>query len=621
MKVGADYLGNGKCEFRLWSPFLNNIELKIISPEHQILPMEKDKKGYWEKVVEGVFPGTLYLYSLDNKGDRPDPASHYQPQGVHGPSQIIDHTSFHWDDKNWGGIPLSEMIIYELHVGTFTPEGSFKSIIHRLDDLKDIGINAIEIMPVAQFPGDRNWGYDGTYIFAVQNSYGGHDELKRLINECHKKGMAVILDLVYNHLGPEGNYLWDFGPYFTDKYKTPWGMAINFDGPYSNDVRNFFIENAIHWFENYHIDGLRLDAIHGISDLSAKPFLEELSEKIREFSYEKGRKYYLIAESDLNDSKVIRTKEMGGYGFDAQWCDDFHHSLHTILTGENNGYYIDFGSINHLKKSLTEGYVYSGQYSEYRKRNHGNSSKDRPAEQFIVFSQNHDQIGNRMLGERLANLVSFESLKLTAGTVLLSPYIPLLFMGEEYGDESPFLYFVSHSDPNLIEAVRKGRKEEFRAFEWKTEPPDPQSTETFLKSKIKWDKRNEGRHKVLLDLYKNLIKMRRNIPALLNLNKECLDVCGLEDKRVLFMRRWNGESEVYLILNFNNTDVRLTASLNRGVWKKILDTSEKIWDGPGTLLPQKITQGEEITIRGHSLALFTICHPDPELVSGSGSRF
>jgi maltooligosyltrehalose trehalohydrolase len=610
MKIGANYIDRGRCEFVVWAPFLDSVRLKIVYPEHRVLQMEKNSEGYWKKVVEGVFPGNLYFYYLNNQTERPDPASHYQPQGVHGPSQIIDHNSFHWEDEKWRGIALSEMIIYELHVGTYTPEGTFESIINRLTDIKEVGINVIEIMPIAQFPGERNWGYDGTYLFAVQNSYGGCEGLKKLVNECHKMGIAVILDVVYNHLGPEGNYLRDFGPYFTDKYRTPWGMAVNFDGAYSNEVRNFFIENALHWFKNYHIDGLRIDAIHGILDLSATPFLQELADRVREFSSYEGRIYYLIAESDLNDSKVIRPKESGGYGFDAQWCDDFHHSLHTLVTGEKNGYYVDFGRIDDLKKSLKEGFVYSGQYSEYRKRNHGNSSKDRPARQFIVFSQNHDQIGNRLLGERLTTLVSFESLKLVAGAVLLSPYIPLLFMGEEYGEDVPFLYFVSHSDQDLIEAVRKGREEEFKAFEWNIEPPDPQSTETFLKSKIKWDKRNEGKHKVLLDLYKNLIRLRRNIPALSNLDKECLDVCGLEDKRVLFMRRWNGESEVYLILNFNNTDIRLTASLNRGAWGKILDTSEKMWDGPGTFLPEKITQGEEITIRGHSLALFTICHPE-----------
>jgi maltooligosyltrehalose trehalohydrolase len=604
MKIGAHYLGNGKCEFVVWAPLLDQVQLKFVSLHKKNIPMGKDTNGYWKAVVEGVFPGTLYFYTLDGERDRPDPASHFQPEGVHGPSQVIDHNAFDWVDGNWRGISLSEMIMYELHVSTFTGEGTFESVIQRLDDLKDLGINAIEIMPVAQFPGERNWGYDGAYPFAVQNSYGGPDGLKRLVNECHKKGLAIILDVVYNHLGPEGNYLWDFGPYFTDKYKTPWGMAVNFDNAYSNEVRNFFIENALHWFRNYHIDALRLDAIHGISDLSARPFLQELAERVEELSLKEGRKFYLIAESDLNDSRVIRPRELGGYNIDAQWCDDFHHSLHTLLTGENQGYYMDFGKIEHLVKSLREGYVYSGQYSEYRKRSHGNSSKDRPAAQFIVFSQNHDQVGNRMFGERLSRLVSFESLKLTAGAVLLSPYIPLLFMGEEYGEDTPFLYFVSHSDPDLVEAVRKGRKEEFRAFKWGGESSDPQGMETFVRSKIKWGKRYEGKHKILLDFYKCLIKLRRTIPALSNLDKGNLDICGLEDKKVLFMKRWKDGNKIFLVFNFNNVDISLTASLTEGVWKKILDSSDSIWNGPGTFLPEEITHGNEITIRSQSLVLY-----------------
>jgi maltooligosyltrehalose trehalohydrolase len=604
MKIGSNYLGGNKCEFVVWAPFLKNVDVKIVSPDKKVLPLKKDDMGYWKTKAEDVSPGTLYFYCLDGERERPDPASHFQPQGVHGSSQVIDQNAFDWEDSKWKGIPLSEMIMYELHIGTFTKEGTFESIIPRLDDMVNLGINAIEIMPVSQFPGERNWGYDGVYHFAVQNSYGGPEDFKRLINECHKKGIAVILDVVYNHLGPEGNYLWDYGPYFTSKYKTPWGQAINFDDVYSNEVRNFFIENTLHWFKNYHIDALRLDAIHGISDLSAKPFLQELAERVEEFSSQKGKKFYLIAESDLNDSRIIRPRELGGYGIDAQWCDDFHHSLHTLLTGENHGYYRDFGRIEHLIKSIREGFVYSGQYSEYRKRNHGNPSKDIPAIKFIVFSQNHDQVGNRMLGERLSSLVSFESLKLVAGAVLLSPYIPLLFMGEEYGEDAPFLYFVSHSEPELIEGVRKGRKEEFKSFSWKKEPPDPQAVETFLKSKINWEKRGKDDHKVLLSFYKNLIKLRREIPALLNLDKDSLDVCEFEDKKVLFVRRRKGESDVFCIFNYNNADSKIITPLIKGNWEKILDSSDSIWNGPGTLLRDKITQAEEITMRSQSLALY-----------------
>ncbi len=605
MRIGATYLGEGRCEFTVWTPFSNKVDVKIASSDKKVLPLKKDQRGYWKTVAEDIFPTSSYFYCLDGKKDRPDPASHFQPQGVHGASQVIDHNSFQWEDRLWKGIKLSEMIIYELHVGTFTHEGIFDAIIPRLEEIRDIGINAIEIMPVSQFPGERNWGYDGVYLFAVQNSYGGPEGLKRLVNDCHKKDVAVVLDVVYNHLGPEGNYLWDYGPYFTDKCRTPWGMAINFDDAYSDEVRNFFIENAMHWFRNYHIDAIRLDAIHGISDLSAKPFLQELAERIEEFSSKEGRKFYLIAESDLNDSRIIRPKVLGGYNIDAQWCDDFHHCLHTLLTGENQGYYVDFGRLEYLEKSFREGFVYSGQYSVYRKRSHGNSSEDRPAEQFIVFSQNHDQVGNRMFGERLSTLISFESLKLLASTVLLSPYIPLLFMGEEYGEDAPFLYFVSHSDPDLMEAVRKGRKEEFEAFDWEGEPPDPQSIETFIRSRIRWEKRYEGRYKVLLDFYKNLIKLRRVIPALSNLDKRCLDIYILGDKQVLFMKRWKDESYVSYVFNFSSSDIKVEIPLNGGVWKRIFDTSEKIWDGPGTLLPGRLIHRDEITLRSNSLALYS----------------
>ncbi len=382
------------------------------------------------------------------------------------------------------------------------------------------------------------------------------------------------------------------------------GKALNFDDAHSDPVRNFFIENALHWFENYHIDALRLDAVHAIFDMSARPFLQELAERVEEFSKNGGRKFYLIAESNLNDAKIIRPRELGGFGMDAQWCDDFHHSLRTLVTGENRGYYLDFGRIEQFVKCWQEGFIYSGQYSQYRKRRHGSSSKERPARQFVVFSQNHDQVGNRMLGERLPALVSFEALKLTAGAVMLSPYIPMLFMGEEYGDDAPFLYFVSHSDPNLIEAVRKGRKEEFKSFNWIGEPPDPQNVDTFLKSKLDWEKRVQGNHSLLLDFYKNLIKLRNEIPALVNLDKDALEAAGFEENKIVLVRRRKGQSQVLLIFNFNNAEVTFTASLYKGIWKKILDSSDQIWRGPGVLLPERVTPDKELTIQGYGFAVY-----------------
>jgi maltooligosyltrehalose trehalohydrolase len=604
MKIGAAHIGNGICEFAVWAPFKKNVELKIVSPRESIIPLQKDVSGYWKTTVNDFPPDILYYYRLDEEKERPDPASHFQPQGVHRHSQVIDHTSFQWEDEKWRGIELSKMIIYELHVGAFTPEGTFEAIIPRLSEIKAVGINAIELMPVAQCPGERNWGYDGVYPFAVQNNFGGPDGLKKLVNACHQLGIAVILDVVYNHLGPEGNYLWDYGPYFTDKYKTPWGNALNFDDAHSDPVRNFFIENALHWFENYHIDALRLDAVHAIFDRSAKPFLQELAETVEEFSNRQRRKFYLTAESNLNDAKIIKPRELGGYGIDAQWCDDFHHSLRTLITGEREGYYVDFGKTEHFVKAFQEGFVYSGQYSQYRKRRHGNSSKDRPARQFVVFSQNHDQIGNRMLGERLSTLVSFEALKLAAGAVLLSPYIPLLFMGEEYGEEAQFLYFVHHSDEGLIDAVRKGRREEFKSFAWKEEPPDPQSVETFLRSKINWEKRNDGNQKVLLDFYRHLINLRREIPALADLDKEKLKAHGLEENKIVFVQRRKGQNHVLLIFNFSNSEVKVAASIDEGSWKKILESSDEIWNGPGAALSPRILPREEITLRAHSFAIY-----------------
>ncbi|NOZ68983.1 MAG: malto-oligosyltrehalose trehalohydrolase [Deferribacteres bacterium] len=605
MKIGADYRGNGRCEFSVWAPFAEHVELRILSEGERTLPMKRDGSGYWKVQARDVHPGCLYLYRLDRNRERPDPASCFQPHGVHEPSQVIDHAAFKWDDEGWRGIPLSEMIMYELHTGTFTPEGTFMAVIPMLDELRELGINAVELMPVAQFPGERNWGYDGVYPFAVQNSYGGPDGLKHLVNECHARGIAVILDVVYNHLGPEGNYLWDYGPYFTDRYRTPWGQAINFDGPYSNDVRNFFLENALHWFRHYHIDALRLDAIHGIYDMSAVPFLRELACRVKEFSQQEGRKFHLIAESDMNNSYAVRPESAGGLGLDALWCDDFHHSLHALVTGERNGYYIDFGGIEHFVKALKEGFVYSGQYSAFRKRNHGNSSRDIPSDRFVVFSQNHDQTGNRMRGERLSALVSFELQKLAAGAVILSPYVPLLFMGEEYGETAPFLFFTSHSDHELVRAVREGRKREFSSFMWNEEPPDPQDVETFMRSKLSWDRRRQGRHKVLLDLYRELIRLRKELPAVANPDRACLDVRADEERRLVIVRRWKGEDEVLILFNFSNADVRTDYLHHEIKWTKVLDSSDKTLKGPGALSPDRTEPGREIVLRAESFVLYT----------------
>jgi len=606
MKLGARYGENNTCEFSVWAPIVNNISLKLLTPLERLVPMERDNHGCWNVNVNDCPPGSSYVYRIDNDRDRPDPASFYQSDGVHKASQVIDHHSFKWQDNDWKGIDKRDMIIYEIHVGTFTNEGTFFSAVNRLDDLKELGINAIEIMPVAQFPGERNWGYDGVYPFAVQNSYGGPDGLKGFVNECHKRDMAVILDVVYNHLGPEGNYIRDFGPYFTDKYESPWGQAINFDGEHNQGVRSYFIENALYWFDYYHFDALRLDAIHGIYDNSESPFLLELVESVKEFSTRRGREYYLMAESDLNDANAARSTNKGGLGLDVLWCDDFHHALHTLIAGEDGGYYVDYGSVDHLVKSLKEGFVYSGEYSKFRKQNHGNSSKDLSADSFIVFSQNHDQVGNRVQGDRIAGLVSFEAQKLAAGIILLSPYIPLLFMGEEYGETKPFHYFTSHSDPGLIEGIRQGRKKEFEKFRWKVEPADPQTEETFVKSTIDWTKRQTGDHKTLLNYYRELIHLRKNIAALSNLDKESMTVQGDDLSKVIKVERWYGESRVLIIINMNSSDVSIMPVEYELVLRKILDSSDRKWNGPGTNLQDNINGKDNLEMRAHSLALYEI---------------
>ncbi len=593
MNIGPRHLRDNLCEFTVWAPDRETVELRLVSPVEALLPMLRDERGYWRVSAE-VPAGTRYLFRLDGGRERPDPASQFQPHGVHGPSEVVNHRSFAWNDGEWRGMSLAEMITYEVHVGTFTPDGTFDAVAARLDDLREMGINAVELMPVAQFPGDRNWGYDGVYPFAVQESYGGPSGLKRLVDECHSRQMAVILDVVYNHLGPEGNYIWDFGPYFTDRYKTPWGSAVNFDGPGSDEVRNYFFENALYWFEYYHLDALRLDAVHAIFDMSAHHFLQELAERVREASLRRRMMCHLITESDLNNTRLIRPPELGGYGIDGQWCDDFHHSLRTLLTEDRQGYYADFGTTGHFVKSLREGYVYTGQYSSHRRRRHGVASRDRNADQFIVFCQNHDQVGNRMRGERLSALVPFEGLKVAAAAVLLSPYPPLLFMGEEYGEESPFLYFVSHSDAALVEAVRKGRSEEFRSFEWEGECPDPQAVETFLKSKLQWDRRTQGVNKLLLDFYRRLITLRKSVSALTAGDNRRMEVSGFEERKAVVLRRWSrdGDCHALCILVFNRSDVVVPVSTPWDDWEKVLDSTAPAFGGPGSTLPTTLTNGD-----------------------------
>jgi len=606
LDLGAKPYRDG-VQFRVWAPRAPFVSLRIIGQQRET-PMEKEEKSYFAAFVKDLSLGAKYFYLLGGGRPRPDPVSRSQPEGVHGPSEVIDPDQFEWEDEDWKGAPLEEMILYEIHTGAFTSEGTFDAVVPFLNYLKDdLGVTAVELMPVAQFPGGRNWGYDGTFLYAPQNSYGGPDGLKKLINACHRKGLAVLLDVVYNHLGPEGNYLGEFGPYFTDRYHTPWGAAINYDGPESDEVRRFIVGNGLYWITEYHVDGLRIDAIHGIFDFSARHILDEIREAAHRQAKRLGRQVAVIAESNLNDVRVINPSSKGGYGLDGQWNDDFHHSLHTLLTGERNGYYRDFGDFQQLVKALREGFVYNGQYSSYRKRRHGSSSKHLPPKKFVVFSQNHDQVGNRFKGDRLSTLVSFEALKLAAGIVLLSPNIPLLFMGEEYGEEAPFQYFVSHSDPALIEAVRRGRKEEFSAFGWGEEIPDPQDIDTFLKSKIRLDHHDQEKHITLFKLYKRLIQIRKEIPSLACPSKKDIQVESSEKEKILWIRRKYRGDQTIAIFNFNDKPTQIETALGPGIWERVFASAAEEWGGMGVFRQDSIVStGAEIPLPldGYAFVLY-----------------
>jgi maltooligosyltrehalose trehalohydrolase len=605
--LGAIDLGNGRCRFRVWAPQAERVEVEIRGERARSISLEPDGGGYFAVEAEGVGPGDLYLIRLDGKEGRPDPASRFQPESVHGPSLVVDR-GFAWTDADWQGLPLPAFVFYEIHVGTFTPEGTFEAVIPQLDRLRDLGVTAIEIMPVAQFPGTRNWGYDGVLPFAVQNSYGGPEGLKRLVDACHARGLAVVLDVVYNHLGPEGNYLSEFGPYFTARYKTPWGLALNYDGPDCDPVRGYFLENALHWLAEYHFDGLRLDAVHAIADNSERPFLQELGTAVRELSDRLGRPLYAFPESDLNTLFFLRPSDRGGCGLHAQWTDDFHHSLHTLLTGERSGYYEDFGSLAQMAKAMDGGFVYTGQPSAFRRRRHGVPGDEVEAWRHVVCAQNHDQVGNRMQGERLTELVSFESLKLAAGAVILSPFLPLLFMGEEYGEPAPFQYFVSHSDEAVIEGVRKGRKEEFSGFFGQGEPPDPQAVETFERSRLHPSLRDLGRHRILEDFYRELLRLRKSLPALAHLAKDSVTASPLEDRNVLLVRRVQPGpavlSEVQIVLSFAEEKTEpARIRLREGTWRKILDSADEAWGGPGGSIPERVEEGGEILVAPRSVVV------------------
>ncbi len=508
----------------VWAPRAGRVEL--VTGGRRVA-MDGPDEGGWFRSPHQPGPVAGYGFSLDGGPVRPDPRSGWQPDGVHGLSRAVDHGAFPWTDGAWRPPPLDgRSVVYELHVGTFSPEGTFDGAVARLDHLVGLGVDVVELMPVNQFPGRWGWGYDGVDLYAPHAAYGGPDGLKRLVDAAHGRGLAVVIDVVYNHLGPAGNYLREFGPYFTDRFHTPWGEAVNFDGPGSDEVRAFVVDNARMWLRDYHADGLRLDAVHAILDTSATHILEELTVAV-------GGDGFLVAESDLNDPRVL-----AGFGIDAQWSDDFHHALHAVVTGERTGYYADFGSLADLAKALRQAFVYDGQHSRFRQRRHGRAPVGLDAVRFLGYLQTHDQVGNRATGERSSMLAGPGPLKAAAALVLLGPFVPMLFQGEEWAAGTPFLYFTDHEDAELGRLVSEGRRREFAAFGWSPEDvPDPQSPQTFEASRLAWDELDEPRHRDMLDWHRRLIRLRRSEPALSSGSFEGLAVRFDEDGRWLVLER------------------------------------------------------------------------------------
>ena len=604
MTYGATALAAGGVQFRAWGPNLRSLAVKLERGEPGLRQMRQCGEDF-EVLVPEARAGDLYRLVLNGEKERPDPLSRSQPQGVHGPSEIVDPHGFEWTDQGWTGLALGEYVLYELHIGTFTPEGTFQAAIGRLPYLKELGITAVELMPVAEFPGARNWGYDGVSLYAPHSAYGGPAGLKQLVDACHQQGLGVVLDVVYNHLGPEGNYLGEFGPYFTDRYRTPWGQAINFDGPGSDGVRRFFIENALFWLTEYHMDALRLDAIHGIFDFSALHILAELGERFHEEAKQLGRQAFVIAESDLNDVRVIRPWSAGGYGLDAQWHDEFHHAVASYMTGADRGYLAGFGRLADIQKALTDGFVYDGRFSAYRGRRFGSSSKEEPGQRFVAFLQNHDQVANTFQGRRLSELVSMEEYKLAVALLLCSPYLPLLFMGEEFADRAPFLYFTSHTDPDLEQAVTQGRRREFADFAAGNGFHDPQSPETFQKSKLTWGLAAQPEHAAVLRLYRDLIALRKRRPCLGNGRKDLVRVDINERQRWLRMERGDPSGVHGLLLcNFSSAANVLAAGPEEHAWQLALWTGSETYGGGSAQPEQGGGRPVEISLPAHSAALY-----------------
>jgi maltooligosyltrehalose trehalohydrolase len=582
---GAVLRPDGTCTFAVWAPRRQRVDV-VFTERGTAVPMVRGSDDVFRAEVAGVAPGTRYVFRLDGSLERPDPASRFQPDGMHAPSAVVARRS---PAPGFLCPSVDSLVLYELHVGTFTAAGTLPAAIARLDHLVQLGVNAVELMPVAQFPGGRNWGYDGVYAFAVQASYGGPDGLAEFVAACHERGIAVILDVVYNHVGPEGNYLADFGPYFNERYATPWGPAMNFDDRGSDAVRWHFIAAACYFLDELGVDGFRIDAVHAILDTSAQPFLQQLTSTLHARAARRGRRALLIAESDLNDARMLLPAELGGNGMDAQWSDDFHHSLHTMLTGERQGYYQDFGDLRDLATAYRDGWTYGGRWSRHRGRRHGNSPRLLQPGRFVVYAQTHDQVGNRARGDRLSSQLTFAQQKLAAAAVLLSPFVPMLFMGEEFGETAPFQYFTSHGTAELQEAVRKGRMAEFAAFGWEPhQVPDPQDPATFARSRLDWTAPEREPHRTLLALHRELIALRRH-PALQQPDKAAIEVEVHGAERVLVVRRRHEHHVAALVLCFAAEQIELRLALPAGIWHARFDSEDRRFRGRGSTVAGELS--------------------------------
>ena len=565
--------------FSIWAPRVDSIAVKTADG---VYPMTRGERGWWHADVTSAGDNSDYAFLVnDDPTPYPDPRSARQPYGVHGSSRVVDHSRFEWTDKLWHAPPLSSGVVYEMQVGTFTQQGTFDAAIERLDYLIDLGITHLELMPVASFPGNHGWSYDGVELFAPAEVYGGPAGLKRLVDACHRRGLAVLMDVVYNHFGPVGNYTGKFAPYLTHNHHTPWGDAVNFEDGGSDEVRRFFCDNAIMWLRDYHIDGLRLDAIQSMVDRSAIHFLEQLSAEVEKLSDLLGRDLVLIAESDLNDPRVVTPREAGGYGLDAQWSDDFHHALFAVLSGENTGYYSDFGSMAFLARSLERVFVFGGEYSPSRGRNHGRRVEGVSMQRFLGYIQDHDQIGNRAKGDRLVETVGTERAKVAAAIVLTAPFVPMLFQGEEFAASTPFQYFADHDDPLMARSVSEGRRREFAAFGWRAEEiPDPEDRETFLRSKLRWDDLQEPEHAKMLDWYRALIRLRKSQPDLNDGELGHTTVRFDEDAKWLVMTR----GKVMVICNLGSDVQRMPC--RPGARVLLASRDEIICDDSSFILPR-----------------------------------